>query len=138
MAAEREGVLAFPADAEVGGHVLGRHAHVRIAQAQWRELGAVVIVRAAVLVAVGPERCRADALHSACKVEAAAAGRDQPGGQDDRVQTGTALPVNRNAGDGDGQAGFQRGEPGHVPAAAHGVADHDVGHGLQARHQHRR
>ena len=41
------------------------------------------------------------------------------------------MPVHRDAGDGDGQAGLQRGEPGHVPAAAHGVADHDVGHRLR-------
>ena len=128
MAAEREGVLAFPADAEVGGDVLGRHAHVRIAEAERRELGPAVIVRAAVVVPVGPERSRADALDAAGQVQAAAAGRDQPGGQDNRVQTGAALPVHRDAGDGDGQAGLQRGEPGHVPAAAHGVADHDVGH----------
>ena len=139
VAAEREGVLAFPADAEAGGDVLGRHPHVGIAEAQRRELGPAVKVRAAVVVAVGAERSRADALDAAREVQAAAARRDQPGGQDDRVQTGAALPVHGDAGDGDRQARLQRGEPGHVSAAAHGVADHDVGHGFRrGRRRHRR
>ena len=33
VAAQRQRVLPLPADAEVGGHVFGGHAHVRIAEA---------------------------------------------------------------------------------------------------------
>ena len=131
VAPQRERVLPFAADLVVDGDVLRGDAHVRIAEAEGGELGPAVVLGGAVVVAVGPERGRADALHAAGQVDAVAARRDQPRGQDDCVQTRAALPVHRDAGYGDGQAGLQRRQPGHVPAAAHGVADHDVGHGLR-------
>ena len=128
VAAQRQGVLPFPADAEAGGHVFGGHPHVRIAEARRRELrpaknsGAPSLSRrarsgAVLMLSTPPAR-----------YTAAAAGRHEPGRQHDRVEPGPALPVHREAGDADGQAGLEGREPGHVPAAAHGVADHHIRH----------
>ena len=135
VAAQREGVLAFPADPVLAGDRLGGRTHVGITQVLRGELGAAVELDSPVLASSSAQRCGADALRPAGEEGPAGPGLGEPAGQHHRVQPRPALSVHGQARHGDRQSGLQGGEPSEITAGAHGVAHDHVGEpgGIQAR-----
>ena len=120
-------VLPLAADAEIPGDVLRRDSHVRVAETRRHELGpanrtpgspsAALLARRGAVLMLSTPPARYDRFPPAATSRAAStmASRPEPHCRS-TVMPGTLT----------GKPASRSGQPGHVAAAAHGVADHDV------------
>src|SRR4029453_7368004 len=82
--------------------------------------------QAAVVGPVGPCWSGTDAFHPAGHIQRISTGANQTRSKCNGIQAGTTLPINREPGHRDGQAGLQRSEPRHVSTTTNSIAHDDV------------